>query len=119
NVTIYFERPVTERIQASLVDTLAEDGWLILGHSEPLFIKSPYLGLRNFPNAVVFQRQPVPVVQKEVSGAKRTKQYLPKVSLLATSQQATDPVQPLKQTHDLCQQAQQAADNQRWDEAHL
>jgi chemotaxis protein methyltransferase CheR len=124
NVTIYFERPITERIQASLVDTLAEDGWLILGHSEPLYIKSPYLGLRNFPNAVVYQRQqPMPVAPKQVISPKPPKKPHPKAATLMGSKRTTAPLPPLQQKQEtdkadaLCQQAREAADRQQWREA--
>lgn len=130
NVTIYFEREVTERIQTGLVATLGEDGWLILGHSEPLFIKSPQLGLRNFPNAVLFQRQqPVPVhapisepepkrQKPEINGTVRANHPNRAASPVTLSN-----VTPLKQVQvsvqvdEICLKARQAADDQQWDEA--
>jgi chemotaxis protein methyltransferase CheR len=125
NVTIYFERPVTEHIQANLIETLAEDGWLILGHSEPLFVKSPHLVLRNFPNAVVFQRQTGSIAPKvlpsvrPLTGPKQSQPSSPKLTLV----KRTAPLPPLNQPKEndpaetLCQQARQAADNQLWNEA--
>src|SRR6185369_11039150 len=77
NVTIYFDRPVTEQIQTRLEATLADDGWLILGHSEPLYIKSSNLVLRNFPNAVVYQHQPIPVAIREVPTLKHPRNSSP------------------------------------------
>jgi chemotaxis protein methyltransferase CheR len=35
NVLIYFDRPTIERVARRLVDTLSEDGWLVLGASDP------------------------------------------------------------------------------------
>jgi chemotaxis protein methyltransferase CheR len=35
NVLIYFDRPTIERVARRLVDTLGEDGWLLLGASDP------------------------------------------------------------------------------------
>lgn len=130
NVTIYFEREVTERIQTRLIDTLGEDGWLILGHSEPLFTKSPHLGLRNFPNAVLFQRQqPVPVLAPiSEPEPKRQKPQIHRTLSADNPNWAASPVRPsntkpLKQVQksiqvdEICLKARQAADGQQWDEA--
>lgn len=124
NVTIYFEREVTERVQSHLIDTLAEDGWLILGHSEPLFVKSPHLGLRNFPNAVLFKRQQPARVQPVVAEPKPPKQTYSKTPVRSERKRTTDAlpsskrIQETHQAEEICRRAQQAADNQRWDEAH-
>ncbi|HEX2619132.1 MAG TPA: CheR family methyltransferase, partial [Phototrophicaceae bacterium] len=142
NVTIYFDRPQTEQIQTALVATLAEDGWLILGHSEPLYIKTPYLGLRNFTNAIVFQRQPAQSsAWSELINTPKTTSIKPATSPLAPlipkaktpvdapgkvySKKGTKaPVQPQSQSDqpvdrvmEICRQAQAAADQKLWDEA--
>lgn len=118
NVTIYFDRPTTERIQTNLIETLAPEGWLVLGHSEPLYIKSPSIKLRNFPNAVVFQRQPTWTEQKPVTP-------FPDVPLSKTPSpiasvkwpQTTKLTQDADQAAEIFQAAQSAADQQQWDEA--
>jgi chemotaxis protein methyltransferase CheR len=123
NVTIYFERPVTEVIQSKLIDTLAEDGWLILGHSEPLYIKAPNLGIRNFPNAVVFQRQPIPMTQKVMPETGHLKQPHPKAAALLGVKRQTAPLPSLttvlamNKVEKLAQEAREAADKQQWAEA--
>jgi len=57
NVTIYFEQQTTQRIIERFHQCLNSEGWLIVGHAEPLV--SAYHGFvpRNFPNAVLYQKQ--------------------------------------------------------------
>jgi chemotaxis protein methyltransferase CheR len=118
NVTIYFERAVTEQIQARLADTLTEDGWLILGHSEPLFIKSSNFVLRNFPNAVVYQRQPAPLAIHEVPTLKHSRNSsLKRRNRAATPLNWPEPASASIQAEEIYQQAKEAADSQQWDEA--
>ena len=56
NVTIYFDRPTTMRMASCFRSALVDDGWLMVGHSEPL--NTIYLGFdaRNFEGAVVYQK---------------------------------------------------------------
>ncbi len=58
NVTIYFPQETTRRIVQRFRDTLVEDGWLIVGHSEPHL--SLYAGFeaRNFEATVIYQKAP-------------------------------------------------------------
>src|SRR3982751_5547444 len=51
NVTIYFEQPTTTRIMQRFHSCLNSQGWLVVGHAEPLV--SAYEGFepRNFSNA--------------------------------------------------------------------
>lgn len=65
NVTIYFEAATTRRIIERFYSCLNSEAWLVVGHAEPLV--SAYEGFvpRNFPNAVLYQKesdrpQPVP-----------------------------------------------------------
>ena len=57
NVTIYFEQATTRRIIERFHGCLNSEGWLVVGHAEPLV--SAYEGFvpRNFPNAVLYQKQ--------------------------------------------------------------
>ena len=56
NVTIYFEAETTQRIIKRFQGALNEDGWLVVGHAEPM--ASVYEGFtpHNFPNAVLYQK---------------------------------------------------------------
>lgn len=120
NVTIYFDRVVTESVQTRLVDTLANDGWLILGHSEPLYIKTPLLALQSFPNAVVYKRQSPPVLAALEPAPKQRPVPLapPKERRNSPAPEKLPPsVERSNWAKELCQQAQEVANNQRWDEA--
>ncbi|MBA3868134.1 MAG: hypothetical protein H0X30_03185 [Anaerolineae bacterium] len=57
NVTIYFEQATTRRIIEHFHGCLNSEGWLVVGHAEPLV--SAYEGFvpRNFPNAVLYQKE--------------------------------------------------------------
>jgi chemotaxis protein methyltransferase CheR len=57
NVTIYFEQATTRRIIERFHSCLNSEGWLVVGHAEPLV--SAYEGFvpRNFHNAVLYQKQ--------------------------------------------------------------
>lgn len=55
NVIIYFDSTTTQHVVGQLCRALLQDGWLILGHSEP----SPnddQFAPRNFPGAVLYQK---------------------------------------------------------------
>jgi len=123
NVTIYFDRPTTEHIQTNLIETLAPEGWLILGHSEPLYIKSPSLKLRNFPNAVIFQRQPPQAEQKPAPmpapalSDEPSSEPSSHVSGVKWPVRSPKPTQDMDKAGEIFQAAQAAADQQKWDEA--
>lgn len=57
NVTIYFEQATTHRIIERFHSCLNSEGWLVVGHAEPLV--SAYEGFvpRNFQNAVLYQME--------------------------------------------------------------
>ncbi len=57
NVTIYFEGATTRQIIDRFHGALNSEGWLVVGHAEPLV--SGYEGFvpRNFPNAVLYQKE--------------------------------------------------------------
>ena len=56
NVTIYFDREETRRVMGRMYDTLAENGWLIVGHSEPQPEIYDAFTARNYENAIFYQR---------------------------------------------------------------
>lgn len=59
NVTIYFEQATTRQVISRFLRALVPDGWLVVGHAEPL--SSLYEGLtpRNFPHAVLYRKAAV------------------------------------------------------------
>lgn len=58
NVTIYFERQVTERIIRKFMESLAEGGYLFLGHAESLHGMNLGLEVCSFENAFCYQKLP-------------------------------------------------------------
>jgi chemotaxis protein methyltransferase CheR len=56
NVTIYFNRPTTGLLVGSFHDTLAEGGYLLLGHSETLWQVSNAFSLVPVGDAFVYRR---------------------------------------------------------------
>ena len=57
NVTIYFDRPTTQYIVERFHNALIEEGWLFVGHSEPLTntIYSSY-EVQNFTNTILYRK---------------------------------------------------------------
>lgn len=58
NVTIYFDRPTTQRIVDRFYQSLVEGGWLVVGHSEPLASIYKAYEIQNFTNTI-FYRKPL------------------------------------------------------------
>ncbi len=56
NVTIYFDRDTTGQIVSRFHQALNEDGWLIVGHSEPQAVVYEAFTPRNFERAVFYQK---------------------------------------------------------------
>jgi chemotaxis protein methyltransferase CheR len=141
NVSIYFDQPTTLAIIKRLQSALTVDGWLVVGHAEPL--ASIYQGFtpQNFPNAVLYQNAPAqPKVERvfplPISGP--TTAQLSPVAIATTpawhtpqretsSEFSTKPLPPLppKTPHtpqvpsptEILSQAKLAADQENWDEA--
>lgn len=59
NVTIYFTPEVTQKVLGRFYNCLTDGGWLIPGASEPNMVFYRDFQSRNFPGAVVYQRQVV------------------------------------------------------------
>lgn len=66
NVTIYFDEQTTRQIVQRFHSALNDGGWLVVGHSEPNALVYQGFTARNFPNAVVYQKQP-PVVMNHAA----------------------------------------------------
>jgi chemotaxis protein methyltransferase CheR len=60
NVTIYFDQETTRRIARRFHESLVDDGWLIVGHSEPLGTIYEGFEPRNFTGAVIYQKSSDP-----------------------------------------------------------
>lgn len=56
NVTIYFKRPLTEKIIEKFYQSLNEGGYLIIGHSETLYGMSSGFELVNLGDAFVYRK---------------------------------------------------------------
>jgi len=56
NVTIYFERKITKKIIRQFHGSLADDGWLVVGHSEPDMKLFRAFRSVNAPGAVLYQK---------------------------------------------------------------
>lgn len=66
NVTIYFDRPTTQRIVDRFYNSLLPNGWLIVGHAEPLASIYQAYQVVNFEHTVFYHKEvkvaPVPVI---------------------------------------------------------
>lgn len=57
NVTIYFSQETTQEVVNRFQQSLNEDGWLIVGHSEPGFSTYQAFTTHNFENTIVYQKK--------------------------------------------------------------
>lgn len=128
NVTIYFEPQMTKVVLNHIWQVLNNDGWLILGHSEAMLLRAEDINANNFQNAIFYQRaHPVPKTTSQIKTHTKQKRpvrpHKPKTqpNTSARANRRTAPKPPEKQprlsAETLYQQARQAADNARWDEA--
>lgn len=56
NVTIYFTEEATRQVIKQFYDTLAEGGWLMVGHSEPSMLVYQAFQLHSFPDTFLYQK---------------------------------------------------------------
>lgn len=56
NVTIYFSEEITRWVVDRLFDTLVDGGWLVVGHSEPSIDIYSRFHVRNFTDAIAYQK---------------------------------------------------------------
>jgi chemotaxis protein methyltransferase CheR len=131
NVTIYFEQETTRQIASRFFSALNDNGWLVVGHSEPNL--TTYQGFipRNFTNTVLYQKA-LPVLPdsynlpsiEPVQDSATTFCYLttePKrrwsdtVPPTVPREQAV--VLPRLQRPSAWHQAKQCADMEKWQEA--
>jgi chemotaxis protein methyltransferase CheR len=68
NVTIYFDRDLTERLATSFYRALAPGGWLVVGHTEPDATVYRQFETVEFPDTILYQRPLVeapPLVERD------------------------------------------------------
>lgn len=56
NVTIYFPNDLTRKLAGKFYNALAENGWLIIGHSEHALGIYNQFQIHNMPDAILYQR---------------------------------------------------------------
>lgn len=56
NVTIYFPNELTRRLTGKFYNALAENGWLLVGHSEHSMGTYNQFQIHNMPDAILYQR---------------------------------------------------------------
>lgn len=56
NVMIYFAQPVIQKVIERFHEALVDGGWLVVGHSEASLPTYRRFQVRNFPDAVLYQR---------------------------------------------------------------
>lgn len=143
NVTIYFCQDTTHKVVRRFHEALRTDGWLIVGHSEPMASLYEGLTARNFENAVFYQKsapESVKPVSLALSGAPQSaipprvveppvRTRAPKPSPMPPGPPVSKPVKPTTPAtpaarekedaglEDLLQRAKQAADREQWDDA--
>lgn len=96
NVLIYFGEAMTRRVIDRLYESLADGGWLLVGHAEPSMTLFGRFVLRAFPGAVAYQKAaPAPAAlarsvppaaatrRREPRGARSASQAAPSTPRLA------------------------------------
>lgn len=133
NVTIYFDQPDVITIANRFHEALNPNGWLVVGHSEPMATNYPHFTARNLGNAVFYCKDlakdtatapyaPAPVVEQPPSALPADT----RAARLAESRtrKADTPLSPddlapasARDAHDMWLQAKAAADREDWAEA--
>ncbi len=142
NVTIYFDQATTREIVGRFQRALTEDGWLVVGHAEPMaVVYEDWFTPRNFDNTVLYQKRRAGPEAPSVSCAVTTETVTAGTPAMATmlvtpapvapavpakrtaplpepdNQVVTTPEPPPVEEPDCLQRAKQAADREDWDEA--
>ncbi len=126
NVTIYFDQKTTQGIAERFHRVLNADGWLVVGHAEP--ISSVYQGFepRNFPDTVLYQKVPLTKSTLEIRPVEPVPVFRPAIQVNTNpayqSKESPAPEPETKkkertQAGDAWEKARQAADAEKWDNA--
>jgi chemotaxis protein methyltransferase CheR len=121
NVTIYFDQVTTQRIAQRFYDALNTEGWLVVGHAEPM--SSVYAGFAacNFPNTVLYQKVALPNEEKPIVSTEFSlstiKVPVPITVPVIRESKPSDviPVKADTKFDKYWEHAQQAADAELWD----
>lgn len=109
NVTIYFEEAMTRQIVNRFHQSLMTDGWLVVGHAEPMASVYREFAPRNYPNAVFYQKSTV-VEEPPKPVTHHVRPVLPTVPVPAPVKPA-----PKQKEEDYLQLAKIEADRENWD----
>ena len=124
NVTIYFERETTRKLISQFHRSLNNNGWLVVGHSEPQAELYDQFTVRNFENTVFYQKSESIISQTRIDLSnpiilfhQPPSQPVYQQSLQA---KAVAPAQPINTNKNLDSdalllQARQPADSEQWD----
>jgi chemotaxis protein methyltransferase CheR len=120
NVTIYFDQKTTEDIAQRFCRCLNDDGWLVVGHAEPLATVYQGFTPRNFTNTVIYQKN-APFMAAEVPYVAPPP---PPPPIKVIPQRQSAPV-PIKETPkastpapvNYLKKAKEAADQEQWADA--
>lgn len=134
NVTIYFNERDTRAVAQRFLRALHDEGWLIVGHSEPLATNYAGFTPENHPNAVFYRKAP-PEQAANAQPASTAPPPRPPVSSFVTTPPPAVPAPPPvtppaparpapaeapaddEERPDLWAQAKAAADRENWDDA--
>ncbi|MCB8978287.1 MAG: tetratricopeptide repeat protein [Ardenticatenaceae bacterium] len=70
NVTIYFSQEITQRLIKKFYATLVDDGWFLVGHSEPSIVSYQEFKTHTFPKAILYQKQSSSAPDESVTSRK-------------------------------------------------
>jgi chemotaxis protein methyltransferase CheR len=124
NVTIYFDQDTTRQIIGRFYESLTDNGWLIVGHSEPTTTLYQAFTPCNFPNTIFYQKPAhaqrnasAPIgAAPSVTRPSPIAAALPVRSTEVQKEPKAPQTKPLP-TLALWEQAKAAADQERWQDA--
>ncbi|HXV97398.1 MAG TPA: CheR family methyltransferase, partial [Anaerolineae bacterium] len=95
NVTIYFTEADTRRVVQRFYEALVQDGWLVIGHSEPSPAVYGAFQPRTWPNALLYQKTGQPHVWADNWAWLQSVTIPPPTNSLATLPNKVDPFIPV------------------------
>lgn len=117
NVTIYFDQQTTGTVIRRFFNTLTDGGWLLVGHSEPNLEGYRMFSARNLAGAIVYQKQTQPEQQPAMSPVRPPRPPRADVPLEKPRQASRRTGDHKSDAHQLLEQAQDAANQQNWQQA--
>lgn len=95
NVTIYFTEEDTRRIVQRFYDALVQDGWLVVGHSEPSPAVYGAFQPRTLPNTLLYQKTGQPHFWSDNRAWLQPINASPLTKSLVSPQNGVDPFAPV------------------------